>query len=226
MSAIMARPGDLALAQLCARLYATTAPGDWRRIWLPEDDDGVCVALAHIGDWDVVVDRGSTTLQDWLRDFQALPHAIIDHPLLGPVHPGFLAGMDRSVDAVLPFLGANVICIGHSLAAARCQMRAALMKALGRAPVFLMAIAPPRVGFQPFVDYVAGIDAVAWRNGDLHHRDLVTELPFSLPGFPFAQRPLTDIYAPPPPNDEWGLLAWHHLELYIAGIAVREAVAA
>ena len=81
MSAIMARPGDLALAQLCARLYATTAPGDWRRIWLPEDDDGVCVALAHIGDWDVVVDRGSTTLQDWLRDFQALPHAIIDHPL-------------------------------------------------------------------------------------------------------------------------------------------------
>jgi hypothetical protein len=100
------------------------------------------------------------------------------------------------------------------------------MKAQGRAPTFLMPIAPPRVGFQPFLDYLSDIDAIAWRNGDFTHRDLVTEVPFTLPSFPFAQRPLTDISAPPPPNDEWGLLAWHHLELYISGIAAREAMAA
>lgn len=196
----MTRPTELALAQLCARLYATTAPGDWDRIWLPGDDEGVCVALARFDDWDIVIDRGSTTFQDWLRDFHALPHAVVEHPLFGPVHPGFLAGMDRSVDAVLPYLGANVICTGHSLAAARCQVRAAFMKALGHAPAFVMPIAPPRVGFQPFIDYLSGIDAIAWRNGDVHHRDLVTEVPFSLPGFPFAQRPLTDISVPRRPT--------------------------
>ena len=76
------------LAQLCSDLYEPVPPGVFVQVW---DKNGIVVGLARVGDTDVLVLRGSATVDDWIRDFQALPEW---HPQLGFCHSGFLTGMD------------------------------------------------------------------------------------------------------------------------------------
>lgn len=56
------------------------------------DSDGVCWAIKSLDDCDLLILRGSKTLQDWLRDFACCPTPWGDAQL-GPVHSGFLLGM-------------------------------------------------------------------------------------------------------------------------------------
>jgi hypothetical protein len=58
------------------------------------------------------------------------------------------------------------------------------------------------------------------RSGPLQH-DRVTDVPFTVPalGLNFKHpTPLAFVSAAPPSNDDWGLFAWHHIELYQQGV--------
>jgi hypothetical protein len=89
------------------------------------------------------------------------------------------------------------------------------MTAAGRPPAAIVAFGCPRPGYHQLADLLAAVPLRSYRNGNAGNHDYVTDLPFTLPAFPFVEpRPFIDICAPPPANDRWGLLAYHHIELY------------
>ena len=83
---------DRDIANLCSGIYAY--PGALPVAWDHFDlgiDDGVCWALKTFLGADVVIMRGSDSLEDWIHDADAI--AITTR--LGKVHPGFYAGMEK-----------------------------------------------------------------------------------------------------------------------------------
>lgn len=221
---------DLALVDIVAELYDSTA-GDttdagagWDHLLLPADDDGICAALRRIGDDDIVVFRGSETIEDWARDFLAIPHALGSHPQLGDVHAGFALGMDEAFAKLLPLLRASVHVTGHSLGAARATLFCGLLTAQNKAPVARVVFGEPRSGCASLTALLAGVPGRSYRNAGAGRHDLVTDVPTAPP---FGRvTPLTDICALPPADDPWGLLSYHHIQLYQAGVAAMTAAAA
>lgn len=209
---------NLALTRVVAELYDPTS--DWDDLLAAPQDHGVCCALRHLLEVDLVIFRGSMTTQDWFRDFLAVPQTTKAHPQFGPVHAGFDLGMDEAFANIQPALGRQVIVAGHSLGAARAALYAARLKAAGRPPNRILLLGCPRPGFQQFADYVADIPTDSIRN----HGDLVTTVPFTIPGFPFVPAAsYIDQFVSAPANDPWGPLRYHHIELYEAGLLARAA---
>src|SRR5690242_1459789 len=103
-------PSDAAIVALCAEIYQPTAPGAFG-YYDAGTDDGICWAIKRLEGFDVVVLRGSVTLQDWLRDVQAL--AVSSR--IGQVHSGFYAGMEHMWADLKPMLEQPAIVTGHSL---------------------------------------------------------------------------------------------------------------
>jgi len=214
---------DKQLVDICARLYDDRS--DWDDLLWPEADDGVCVALQRVKDIDVVVFRGSVTLEDWVRDFFAVPHATINHPLLGDVHAGFMLGMDAAFDHVFPLLRSSVIVIGHSLGAGRAKLFSGLMVASGRVPMGCVVWGEPRSGCGKLKQLVSVIGSRrSYRNvGNNGLHDYVTDVP-SDPPF-CHDTPFTDHFVTPDPNDSWGMFRYHHISLY-AQVSPAPAIAA
>lgn len=200
--------------------YPDRPPAKWD--YLDEGlDDGVCWAVKRVDDFDIVVFRGSTTLEDWRRDFQAMANAF-DTSVLGPVHPGFLRGMSHVWSDLKPLLRVDakpVVC-GHSLGAARASIMAALMIVDNRPPVARVVFGEPRPGFAKLASIVSKVPGRSYRNkGPYRRRDIVTDVPFNIGYQAYVHpTPLIDVYAPPLPSDKWGLFAWHHIELYSQAI--------
>ena len=142
-----ALPSDAVIASLCNGLYdyPGAAPIDWDHCEQPDEDNGICWGLKRLAAIDVVVLRGSTTPQDWVRDFEAVADPFT-HFALGPVHPGFLAGMESAYRAMKPHLRADVMICGHSLGAARAAVLTGLMVHDGRAPRARVVFGEPRPG--------------------------------------------------------------------------------
>src|ERR1700688_4527599 len=82
---------DAALASLCGLIYSPTAViGDWDHIDLGADD-GIYWAIKKLDGYDVIVFRGSITLQDWIDDLRAAPIPT----RIGHVHAGFYVDMEK-----------------------------------------------------------------------------------------------------------------------------------
>ena len=77
------------IAQLCLDIYQGQ-PAQWDQLEVPPD--GVAFGIKEFPEGIALIFRGSATLQDWLRNAEAIadPSA---HQGLGPVHPGFFAGL-------------------------------------------------------------------------------------------------------------------------------------
>ena len=77
------------IAQLCLDIYQGQ-PAQWDQLEVPPD--GVAFGIKEYPEGIALIFRGSATLQDWLRNAEAIadPSA---HQELGPVHPGFFAGL-------------------------------------------------------------------------------------------------------------------------------------
>lgn len=69
----------------------------------PPGGKSVCVGIRRLETAIAVVCRGSTTLWDWLRDFDAIANPW-NHSVFGPVHPGFFLDMDSVYQRVKDFL--------------------------------------------------------------------------------------------------------------------------
>jgi hypothetical protein len=79
---------DTDIAQLCLAIYSGS--GAWDQLELP--GDGIAFGLKDLGSVIALIFRGSTTLPDFIHDSEAIADPL-EHDGLGPVHPGFFAGL-------------------------------------------------------------------------------------------------------------------------------------
>ena len=107
--------------------YAEIVPVPWDHYDSGINSDGICWGLRALQGADIVVFRGSATLEDWIRDFDCVATPWV-HDRLGPVHPGFYLGVDQALAEVAPMLRPHVpwVVTGHSLGAARAAIVAGL----------------------------------------------------------------------------------------------------
>lgn len=218
-------PSDALIASLCQEIYSPTALiGEWDHFDLGADD-GVCWCLKKVDGFDIVVFRGSLTLQDWLRDVYVLPLGQ-SAPLktrVGHVHAGFYLGMEQMWTELRPMLTQPVIVTGHSLGGARACILTALMVADGSPPVRRVTFGEPKTGLIDFCEFVKDIPASPYRNGDAMHHDQVTDVPPSILQCAFDHpNPVNPVTCKPqgfPEIAEAEFFFWHHIPLYVAAVA-------
>jgi hypothetical protein len=235
-------PPDILIAQLVNGLYAYPgyAPVAFDHIEQPGDDDGICFALKRVAGTDIIVLRGSTTQQDWLRDFEAVADpfgaGFIQHffgfpssgkpdldTALGPCHPGFLAGMDAAYAAMQSMLGESVIVCGHSLGAGRAAILTGLMVAAGKLPRACVTFGQPRPGFPQLAKLISAVPQRSYCNGSADGiiLDMVTEVPVALGPEDYVHpHPLTRVCEEPNVAwfEKWGIFAYHGMPLYLAAL--------
>lgn len=208
---------NYAIAGICNALYHPQPKGFWDDCW--EHDGGYAahklVKLPAMPAIDVIVWRGSTTVIDWLDDFQTLP---VPDGKLGEVHEGFLRGIAETKADVDKVLSKDrlIVVTGHSLGAAHALLYAGhLVAETAFKPTRVVVFGAPRPGYQQLADVLKQTPIASYRN----RVDPVTEVPFSSALFPFVDcAPLTALDVEPPPIDAWGPLADHHMALYLAGV--------
>lgn len=178
-------------------------------------DHGVCWAVKRTAGVSVVCLRGSATFEDWMRDFDAVAPPWT-HKGLGPVHPGFVIGMEEAYQEIQKYVAGPVVVTGHSLGAGRSAILAGLFLLDGKTVAAKMVFGEPKPGFVQLARLLSRIpQSVSYRNGDAHHHDLITDVPLSFPPEEYVHpEVLTEVCAPPSPGDSWGVFAWHHLQLY------------
>lgn len=217
-------PNDANIAALCADIYNYADRP--HAVWDHFEADavhGICWALKRCAGYDVVVFRGSETLQDWRRDFRA----IAVESRIGTVHAGFYAGMEHAWTDIRPLIRQPVYVSGHSLGAARASIMTAIMIVDGMPPARRVVLGEPRPGFANLGKIVASVPGASYRNakpaGFPFEHDLITDVPFDvdLINYDYAHptKPV-DVFEPPNATfrERWGLFAWHHVELYTAAL--------
>ena len=243
----IALPSDAAIAALVIGLYAYPGypPVAWDHRESPNADDGICWALKRVGDIDVIILRGSVTQQDWFRDLDAMTNPFpgtlkrledvlhyigfaldekpLSHPFLGPVHPGFFAGMEDAFAAMRPRLGRKTIVAGHSLGAARAAILTGLMVHAGIPPMACVTFGQPRPGFPPLAQLIADVPQRSYQNGSADRTlvDLITQVPLALGPEDYVHpHPLTPVREEPGPSwqQQWGIFAWHAMPLYLRAV--------
>lgn len=197
---------DAALAQLCAATY-NDAPT------LPVPYSGVDARLVVADGIAVVAFRGSTTAEDWARDFVAFPISSRDHPQLGPCHAGFLDGAQSILGEVEKAIGAKAFVItGHSLGGALALGTAGLLFCGGRAAAAVVTFGAPYFGMAKFVAAIASLPIRQYRRGN----DPVPTVPFSFPplfDYRDARDPLIAIGQP-----QEDPFACHNIDGYVADV--------
>jgi hypothetical protein len=216
---------DLECAKLCDALYNNPTFA-WDDILEPQADEGICLGIKLIDGIRYVVDRGSETPQDWWRDFKSeLFHTMPGFEELGDVALGFSEGMpDLFRNKLRPIIEQPWVAVGHSLGAARAQLSAGMGTVLGCPPLRCVGFGPPRVGMGDFTKAVTGIPFALYRNCAPPVPDPVAIVPTD-PPFGRAAA-LIEFEEPPLPDDPWGPLSDHHIELYVAGLTKLAASAA
>lgn len=214
-------PSDALLASLCGLIYKPVAILNSFDHFDAGGDDGICWAFKHLDGCDVIVFRGSVTLEDWIADFRAM--AIPTR--IGHAHAGFYNGMESVWVEARPFITQPVIVTGHSLGAARADVLCALMIADGKPPIARVVFGEPKPGLVDLAQRLSAVPGRSYRNGDARHHDLVCDVPFSFPPLQYAHpTPVIPVSCPPRTDDfaSWGAFAWHHIELYETALAVLE----
>lgn len=205
---------DSSIAAICNQLYFPAPSGYWAEQW--PHDGGFAAMRRELG-FDVVVWRGSVTTLDWLDDLDAAP---VDDLQLGWVHRGFREGVEAVRGQVEAAVRQPLIITGHSLGAAHAWIHAGLRVVCGAAPVRVVAFGSPRPGFTKLTELVSRVPSASYKN----RYDPVTGVPVTTLLFPYLEPvPFIELDEAPPPADSWGVLADHHMDLYLAGVTKLEA---
>jgi hypothetical protein len=195
---------DLDLVTICQALYSDQVDGYWTRLW--PHDCGMAALKRVNNKYDVVVWRGSTTLDDWLADLNTEP---VTDPKLGPVHQGFLQGVLDLAPSILQAIARPAYVCGHSLGAGHALLHAGFLKLAGEDILGVTTWGTPRPSSGP------KLSTLLWntKGHDYRNRsDAVTDVPF---GWGYQHpRALTDVDVEPSLGDSWGILANHHISLY------------
>ena len=127
----------------------------------------------------------------------------LEHDGLGPVHPGFFAGLPELWDRLKNTL-TNKPCVvaGHSLGAARASLFTGLMVLADHPPVRRLCFGEPRSGFPQSASIIAEVRARSFCNGNGRAHVLVTDVPFTtwIEDYVHAT-PLIPISVPPSEED-------------------------
>lgn len=198
---------DANAVRLAAAIYDPNSV--WDRRWVGVEPDGIFAALKD----NVLVFRGSVTVEDWLRDLRGLP---IQHPLLGGVEKGFMEGLDEFYAEIVDSLGEDPVIVGHSLGAARALLFAGLLVANKRPVSKVVTFGSPRPGCKSLSVLLEDTPIFSYKN----RFDPVTNAPVPiLPDMPYMHpRPLIKINIPPA-LDAIGIFADHNINLYVKGVA-------
>jgi hypothetical protein len=190
-----------------------------------KDTDGICWGLKTVSGFDVVAFRGSANILDWIRNAQGWTNPYV-HKGLGPVHPGFMSGMEETWAEIKPLLKNPLILTGHSLGAARADILSGLAILDGVKPARVVLMGEPRPGFTQLRDLIWHVPRASYRNVDkLGKIDLVTTVPIAFPPEEYVHpTPMIDLLVAPDYIDHWGAFRLHHSELYLAGLATGPQV--
>lgn len=216
----MILPTDVELVQHAAATYDPAAIPDFQDV-----DHAVKVFMTTRADGlNVIAIEGTHDAVGWGFDFLAASVSDqqgMDKQTLGFVHSGFYAaGLTALTRCALIAAGGPYAICGHSLGAALALLIGGILsqdsfEGHSLAPVKIGAFAPPRVGGAQFVKVIETIPFCAYRYG----QDPVPEVPFSIPGWPYEQVPLTQLPGPAVPLfDIRARLADHHIQNYVAGV--------
>jgi hypothetical protein len=115
-------------------------------------------------------------------------------------------------------VGAKVVVAGHSLGAARAAVLCGLMRADGCKALARCVFGEPLPGMSVLAALISDIPGRSYCNGDAHHHDVVTDVPFILPLLKWVRAsPLIHVTAEPNQTavDLLGeLFSFHHAPLY------------
>lgn len=198
-----------------ARAAIDTYRPDIQPTWNTAD---VHAYLSHIDGCAVIAFEGSRSGNDWVRDFLAIPvHEAFEHVELGLTHLAFAQDVEEIFDQIIAGLPDDPVAVcGHSKGGGEGQDFAALFHARfpQRNLVRLTTIGAPRVGLlNGLLRDIPGND---------YHNCPIGYMDDPVPDFPTYfdhPRAITNVNAPPLPDDPWGPLAAHHGLLYIQGVA-------
>jgi hypothetical protein len=214
---------DAAIAELLVELYRATPLSDMQESTFDyfepgNGPSGICWAVKRVDGVDVILLRGSVTFWDWFKDFLALATPF-EHETLGPIHQGFGLGMDRAWASIAQRTKAPRIVAGHSLGAGRAAILTGLMVESGMPPLRRVVFGEPKPGFKRLSEFIAGVPAASYRNGDGHAHDLVTDVPitFLLEEYEHPT-PLIEVLAAPAADAPNGVFKWHNMGLYAAAL--------
>lgn len=210
---------DAQIANLLLDLYGGKNSFDF--VESGSGDSGICWAHKRVDGVDYIFLRGSVTLQDWFRNLLALA-APWTHETLGPVHPGFLLGMDRCWAEIKQRTSGPWVVSGHSLGAARAAVLTGLMIESGVTPLCRVVFGEPKPGFSKLAQYISHVPSRSYRNGHNRDHDLVTSVPISFPPEEYVHaEALIDVTAIPSLKQtlKYGPLRYHVMELYAQALA-------
>ncbi len=204
------------VANLCLNIYPGGAPpaGGWDLIEVPAN--GIAFGLKDFGNVIALIFRGSTTFDDFVRDAEAAADPF-EHDGLGPVHPGFFAGLPELWARLKPRLNKPCVVAGHSLGAARASLFTGLMILDNQPPVRRLCFGEPRPGFPQAAQIIATVRARSYFNGNGRAHDLVPDVPFTTFIEDYVHpTPLVPVTATPTDADvlEYLIFAWHPMRLY------------
>lgn len=203
---------DYDLCVFCAKLYDPKATG-WSELWT-EDQWGLTAAKAMLQDTTVVIHRGSTTPLDWYND--TVSEFVKEDPKLGSLPLGFSRPLRGWYEAHRPSFSSGMVLLGHSLGAARAVEHAGMLVADGLVPRAVVVWGEPKAGMHQLAQVLTRTTVHSYRNLD----DPVCTVPVTIGLLNWQHgHELTALNAPAAPNDSWGLLRHHHIELYEAGMA-------
>ena len=199
---------DAELAQLCVNCYSATPSFDKVII-----QNGVWVGVQTHAAGMVMAFRGSANAIDWMRDFDATEYNDTE---LGRVPRGAMIGL-KGIIANPPKVECPLYVTGHSLGAWHACLCAALLMARGIKVTKVVGLGTPMVGGPKVTQLLAPVEVNLYKN----RYDPICDFPIDIPLIEPYEHPrglikLNEQSANP--DDEWGLFADHHSELYLAGV--------
>lgn len=209
---------DLDVARLCNAIYTDPQVVPWEHFIEWED---LTFGMVNVGDCFVVINRGSFTREDWHLDFEAFANPLL-HAGLGPVHRGFMKGMENQwymVKEKCKRLGITKVKFGgHSLGAAHATLQTGLAILDGWMPYPRCVFGEPMSTFQQGADIIDRAGGSSYRNGNNSICDLVTCLPMRFwPELYVHATKMTDVCEPPAERQTLAK-EWHHMPLYLRAI--------
>lgn len=199
---------DLQLAEACQATYSGA-----KQSWGTET---VHVYLSEIDGCQVLAFEGTQSAAEWVIDvLGALPcDTKLESDSLGTVHAGWYRDICEIKDQLLDYIfaapdGARFAITGHSKGAAEALIFAAECVENGIALERVTTFGTPHPG--ALASYLATVPGADYRNG----ADPVWDVPPYLPHPRGREQVFISI--PAMPDDPWGPLAEHHMELYLVG---------
>lgn len=176
----------------------------------------VWCGIKHVAGQTVIACRGSTTLEDWMRDFKC---EMVFDAELGYVEKGFMEGVHATIEEIVKLdIKTPIIITGHSLGAAHAVLIAALLTTEGYFVSDLVLFGCPRPGSAGLRELIEHLNIRSYRNGN----DPVTHVPPCTADMPYADiAPFIEIKSEPIQGDMWFLMKEHHLQAYLVSLCVN-----